>query len=83
MDEIKGIGRPSKNTALFHLDSGVGNVNMQGNTITIGDITLVFEGSCNMYLKNYEQAVGFNRKLKAECIYVDFMEKIKTIIRVD
>jgi hypothetical protein len=80
MDEIKGIGRPSKNTALFHLDNSIDNISIQDNTITIADIKLVFEGSYNIYLNNYEQAIGFNKRLKAKCIYVDFTEQLKTII---
>ena len=80
IDEIKGIKNDSKNVALFHLDNSIKNISIQGNKVIISDIKLVFDGASNLNIVDYEQAIGFNKKVSAKYICVDFDKKLKTKI---
>jgi hypothetical protein len=82
IDEVKNK-KESRNIALFHLDSSIENITIQDNVITIGGIMMMFEGSCDIHLDDYEQAIAFNKRIKAKCIYVDFKRKLKTLIIIE
>jgi len=87
IDEIKGethhIKHNTQHTALFHLDYCIApeDIVVQNNELVVsGIINCKFEGSSNLYLVNYEQAIGINKRANAKCVCVDFDEKLKTII---
>jgi hypothetical protein len=80
IDEVKGTGAVSKNTAYFHLDSRVKNINIIDNYVNISDVNILFEGYYNIYTKEYEQALAFNQRVNAKCICVEFSNHLETKI---
>jgi uncharacterized heparinase superfamily protein len=85
IDEIKGEGKLSKNTARFHLDNSIEHITIQGNTVIIVDTNtiLLFDGASQVNITVYEQAIGFNKRVNATCICVDFTSILKTYINYE
>jgi uncharacterized heparinase superfamily protein len=72
IDNICGKNNNLQNVAYFHLDNSIKNVNIDKNTITVVGIKLLFLNFSDLYITEYEQAVGFNKRIKAYCICVNF-----------
>jgi uncharacterized heparinase superfamily protein len=80
IDEISGVA--SENIAFFHLDNKIKLLISNDNEIIVPEINakIIFDECLNIYINAYKQAVGFNNRLDAKCICVNFLGILKTKI---
>ena len=72
-------GQAESIEAFFHLHHTL-NPEVSGNRVVTVDADIIFEGSQNIEIRNYMQALGYNRRVEALCAVVTFSNTLITNI---
>lgn len=78
-DEL--LGRAEKAKAFFHFDHALNPVLGDG-TVFCREFQMSFKGTSSLRLDSYQQALGFNNRVKAWCMVVEFSNTLETEILI-
>ena len=79
VDEVLG-NTDIHGVAFFHLDREIADIRIDNNVISLPMCQLILENFEEIRLQQYEQSTGFNQRVEAKCICVQFRNKLTSII---
>ena len=78
-DEVDG--KPAVAEAFLHFDNHV-KVSRNDGLLSADDVMIELHGAEQIVLEGYEQALGFNKRQKAQCARIGFRGRLVTKIRI-